>query len=184
MRRTEGGFTTTELMVVVVIVEIMAALSFTSLKTDSVGQDARKLSALVVTARRAALSGGPVRPDITASDGTRARSQLTFEDEGGVTVVRVWVLQENPPASVPLYEWVELTGLALGKNTALRGVATSASLDPGGTLPTAPSGTITRNFFPDGTCEAMVAYLGADGSSKWRVIVLPAAAVPTVYSDW
>lgn len=180
----QRGFTTTELMVVVAILGILAALSFRAMKTDPVGQDARKVAAMMVTARRAAMSGGPVRADVVASDGTRSRSQVTFEDEAGRTVVRVWVLVENAPAAVPLYNWVELTGLALSRNTPLRGVADVASLDPGATLPSAPSGTITKNFFPDGTSEPMVVYLGATDASKWRVIVLPASAVPAVYSDW
>jgi prepilin-type N-terminal cleavage/methylation domain-containing protein len=179
-----AGFTTTELMVVVAILGVMAALSLRALKTDPVGQDARKVAALLVTARRTALQGGPVRADVVADIGSRARSQITFEDDGGRTVARVWLLREFAVGASPLYEWVEITGLALSEKTALRGVSDTADIDPGATLPDVPTATVTKNFFPDGTSEAMVVYLGDADKSKWRVVMFPASSVPTVYSDW
>jgi prepilin-type N-terminal cleavage/methylation domain-containing protein len=179
--RSERGFTTTELMVVVAILAILTALSLRALKTDNVGQDARKVAALVSTARRVALSGGPVRADVVAAHGIRARAQITFEEEDNQVMVRVWRLREGAGAA---FDWVEITAGALSRTTALRGIAAAAEVDPGQTLPSAPSGLISKNFFPDGTCDPMIVYLGTAAGSKWRIVVYPVSGVATFYSGW
>jgi len=198
-RRTDQGFTMVELMVVVAIIGITAALTIRSFTKNPTGESARKVAAMMATANRTAISGGPVRSDCVDGLGNpiKARAQLEFIETSGQVLVNVYVVVEDP---LPLHTapWVLVSSEILSPDTEVTAVMGTAGppyvplpIDPGTapplmTLPTSAPGLI-KLYNPDGTADPMAVFLKHrtnNTATRYRVLGLPINPVPQVFQDW
>lgn len=188
--RRQAGVTMVELMVVVAIIGIAAGLSFSMLKSDEAGSDARRVAGFMATAYRLAQAGGTVRSDVAASGvapcNTTARTQLRVSTDTGVNLVAVWKMEEDPlPAHT--CAWVYVTGVYLSDEVHVFAVTDTPVLAPTGTNPTAlGTGSVTKSYFPDGTADPFTVYIeNVNGNgNRYRVVGLPLAPAPQIFIDW
>ncbi|HKA91626.1 MAG TPA: prepilin-type N-terminal cleavage/methylation domain-containing protein [Haliangiales bacterium] len=191
--RAQRGMTIVELMVVVAIIAIAAGLSFSMLRSDQAGSDARRVAGFMSTAYRLALGGGTVRSDVSSSGlppcNTTARTQLRFSMVQGVNLVAVWKMVEDPlPAHT--CAWVYVTGVYLSDEVRVYAVTDTPVLAPTGTNPTQWNGTpppeIIKSYFPDGTADPMTVYIENvyGNGNRYRVVGLPLAPPPQIFIDW
>jgi prepilin-type N-terminal cleavage/methylation domain-containing protein len=189
-REKSAGFTLTELMVVIAILGILAGLSIKGFRTDTTNRDARKIASLMSTAYRMAIADGPVRADVAAAWGVRARTRVEFSTSGSANLVYVYELEEDPlPANT--YSWAPVSGSYLSNRAEIYAVTAAATTLPDQTIPAASllgSATTSRNYFPDGTSDAYTVYLrdalNTTSGDKWRVVAMPLTPAPQVYKDW
>jgi hypothetical protein len=117
-----------------------------------------------------------------------ARVRVEFATDG--QMVRQWVLTEDPlPSATARWELVQ--SLQLPLDVEIFGVALTASMEAATTTPSlicSQSGSVLREFYSNGTAEAMAVYLDrpvAGGQrDKYRVLVFPISAIPTLLDDW
>jgi prepilin-type N-terminal cleavage/methylation domain-containing protein len=190
----QRGVTMVELMVVIAIIGIAAGLSFTALKSDQAGADARRVAAFMATAYRQAQGGGAVRPDVATTGpagpppcNTTTRAVLRFSKVGGIDLVAVWKMIEDPlPANT--CTWVYITGIYLSDDVEVWAVTDTAALAPTGSNPTQWDGAadIVKNYFPDGTADAFTVFIhNRNGSgTRFRVVGLPLIPPPQIFIDW
>lgn len=188
--RRQGGFTLTELMIVVAIVGVLAALSISLLNNKPRPIDAAsQVSSKLAETSRKAVAGGTVRGDVVQSLGSPARTRARFTIGTGNEVVTLSVqrLEEDPLPSATA-TWVELSSVALHGSIRLSGYTPSADLTGGATAPTvALSGgsSLEVRCNPDGTCDGITIYLAsADGRRKARLVVLPLGGTPMTFDGW
>jgi prepilin-type N-terminal cleavage/methylation domain-containing protein len=187
-RSREAGFTMTELMVTVVILGILAALTVSTFKSQPVADSTRKVAAVIADARRRAVSGGPIRADVAAATGNRARAIIDYTNESGVGRARIYVAVEDPlPATT--FQWIEVSGQSMPNEVEFYAIGSSPAIDPGGAVPAAlGAGTVTKRFFADGTCDATTVYLRKSGSSdpnlRHRVFAMPLTCSTGMFKDW
>jgi len=195
-RRTDRGFTMVELMVVIAIIGITAALTIRSFTKNPTGDSARKVAAMMATANRTAISGGPVRSDCVDALGNpiKARAQLEFIQTSGQVLVNVYVVVEDP---LPLHTapWVLVSSEILSPDTEVTSVMGTAGvplpIDPGTvptptTLPIATPGLV-KLYNPDGTAEPIAVFLKHRTNAtatRYRVLGLPINPAPQVFQDW
>lgn len=175
------GYTMVELMVVVAILGITAALAIRGVKRNPTGGAARKVAAAMATAHRTAVSAGGVRSDIAM----RARAQLEFTTTAAGNVLTVYQLVED---ELPLhtYSWVPVSGALLPPEVSIYGVTSAATTLPGATV-SATVLPVTKLYYPDGTADATTIYLRHatdDDATRFRVVGLPLVPVPQVFEDW
>ena len=185
----ERGVTLVELMVVLVILGILALLSFKWFRSEPVGADARRISSLMVSAGRAAVAGGPVRSDVLAATGMTARTEIEFD--GNAKTVTVYRLIERALPSTS-YDWVPMSGMGLNTFTLIQTVASTSQMQPssetGYTIPAAlGTGKVDKYFYPQGTVDPMTVYVQDSRPNivtKYRVVTLPLQAAPQTFQDW
>lgn len=194
-RRTRSsGFTMVELMVVVAILALTAALAVTGMKSNPVGSDARKVAALMATANRTAIGGGPIRTDVAAT-GIRHRAVLEILGQTNGFQLTVYKVVENPGANDGTFTYVPVGNETLNQDTEVWALGDTAATLPTGTDPTqtdftppvAPNLGPNKKYFPDGTAEAMTIYLKNktnDAATRYRVVALPLSPAPQVFQDW
>ena len=183
----ERGFTLIELMVVVAILSIVAAVSIGSFRTNPTGDSARAISALMATAYRTAIAGGPVRSDVaTQAEVLGARSMVeAVLTADGHTQVTVYKVVEG--AGVGEYTLEPVQSTYLHQDVTLYRVMDSAQIglsadpiDPGG-LP------MTKRYYPPGMADAYTIYLRhrtRDNATRYRVVGMPFSPAPQVFQDW
>jgi len=189
--RTDAGFTMIELMVVVAILALTAALAVTGMKSNPVGSDARKVAALMATANRTAIGHGPVRADVAAT-GVKATAELEISSVANGYLVTVYRLVENPGANDGTFNYVAVSSEALSTDTQVWALLGAAATLPTGTDPTQEtdfgnSPAPFKEYYPDGTAQAMTVYLRHvtnDAATRYRVVGMPLSPAPQVFQDW
>jgi prepilin-type N-terminal cleavage/methylation domain-containing protein len=170
MKRRQGGFTLTEMMVVVAIIGVLVTMAIVYMRNRSRPIDvATRIGDLVREGSRRAVALGPVRSNVAVALGTKARTQVTAtaSTTAGVTTVTftLWRLQEDPLPTNATGTWVPISLYATDRNVTVE------SWSRGAVDHTAAARTTDWSAWsatppplqcrPDGTCDAVTVFLQA-----------------------
>jgi prepilin-type N-terminal cleavage/methylation domain-containing protein len=170
VKRRQGGFTLTEMMVVVAIIGVLVTMAIVYMRNRSRPIDvATRIGDLMREGSRRAVALGPVRSNVAVALGTKARTQVTATaaTTGSVTTVTftLWRLQEDPVPTNTTGTWVPIELYTTDRNVSAAGWIRGAFdyTAPGHTTDwsawsVTPAPVQCR---PDGTCDSVTLFLQA-----------------------
>lgn len=184
-----AGFTLVELMVTVAIVGVIAALAAVAIRQAPTPVAARRVQVMFGEARRLAVAGGPIRPDVRAALGIVERTRIEISHAGDNELMEMLLFEEDPVN--PTGVWVIEDSFVMDPRVAIAGVATVVQSEPGGPAPPAlpASAPAIRRFFSDGTADAATVFLSdrrqvAGDEDPYRVTVTPLSGASSVLKGW
>ena len=180
MRRAsrEAGFTLTEMMVVVVIVAILAAIAVPWLNNPADVETAtRTMASAIGESARLAVSRGPVPAEVALASGNANRVQI---DITGVPASLTVQLQVE--TGVNTSAWYETQRLDMPRGVVVAGSSAIADLAGGAAI---TGGPIHFECASTGQCDAKTIYLSrSDATDKFRIVVMPLSTAPQVIEGW
>lgn len=184
----QGGFTLTELMVTVAITGILSATAVVSVKQQKdPGDEALRLSALARQCSSLAVTHGPLRSDVLANLGSRARARLVLgaADANGNQEVSVEVLEEEDLPSNGAV-WRLTSRFFLSGGLRVVGTAASSNLASGLGPGADPADGAELLCYPNGSTDSLTYYLdwGGSASERSRVVVMSMTGEPIVLAGW
>ena len=185
-RQGEAGFSLVELMIVVAIISIVAAVSIGSFRTNPTGEAARSIASLMATAYRVAIAGGPIRADVaTQAEVAGGRALVEFEEEDGH--VRVTVRKVVEGSTAGSYSLEAVQSIFLDDDVTLLRIVDSAQIGLSGTAIEAGSLPVVKRYYPPGSADPYTVYLRhktRDNATRYRVVGMPLSPAPQVFQDW
>lgn len=176
----ERGFTLTEMMVVVAMIAVLAALAVANFDTaPRAGDAASTMAALVRETSRKAVEGGMVRDDVVPGFGT-ARTKLVIINGDQITF-SIEKLVEDPNATDAA--WVVLGSRTVSRGVEAIGFTDTALLNDGNT-PATTLGTAEILCYPEGICDGATVFFEGRRGDRARVAVLPLGGAPVTYRFW
>jgi len=198
-RRREGGFTLTELLVVVTIIGVMVTMAIVYMRPQVRPMDvATRVGDLVHEGSRRAVALGPVRPDVATALGSKARTQILAAVSGTAVTFTLYRLQEGAVGS-PTGTWMPIETYPVHQNVlavkwapgvgdkTLSGMSTTWDTASGLVIQCYPNGTCDartmffQNVIPGPDCQAATAPLN-DQCAK--ISVMPLGGAITTRADW
>jgi type II secretory pathway pseudopilin PulG len=178
-----------ELMVVIAILGITAAVAISGFRANPTGSDARKVASMMATAYRTAVEGGAMTANISKAcfSSTKPRAMLEF-GTGGLNVVTVYKLIEHTADTG--YDQVPVSAAALSTDVLVYAITNFAvSQEQPGATPTQTSlaTPVTKYYCPDGSADGFTVYLRHatnDNATRYRVVGMPLSPAPQTFQDW
>jgi prepilin-type N-terminal cleavage/methylation domain-containing protein len=179
MRRAQGGFTLPEMMMVVVIIGILAAIAVPFLTNPiDVETATRSVASSIGEGARLAVTRGPLPADIALSTGNPNRVQIDIAATDPPTVT----VQLQVEVSATDADWYQVQQLTLPRGVVLGGGSDSADLSGGATV---TPGAVHIECAATGQCDGKTIYLSRnDGTDRYRIVVLPLSSAPQVMEGW
>ena len=190
MRRSQGGFTLVEVMVVVAIVSILIGLAVVMVNPTPTPRDvSQRLSDMVREASREAINFGTIRANVSTTLSSKARACVVGSvNAAGQTVFTENLLVESATVASTAYTWISQQTYTVPKQITTIAFATSVG-NYAGVTPLNVWSNFKLCCYPDGTCDPYSAFFQSTKSSggpnyQARISVLPLGAMPVIRSDF
>jgi len=190
MKRRQAGFTLTELMVVVSIIGVLVTMAIVYMRPHVRPIDvATRFGDLVHEANRRAVALGPVRANVAANLGSKARTQILAAPDVGTTIkFTLYRLQEDMPVTATTGVWQPIESYTTDRNVLVDSYANSV-----GDHATLPLSTSWASFVaqcrPDGTCDPrtlffQAAIAGPSYEQLAKISIMQLGGAITTHTDW
>lgn len=183
-RSRELGFTLTELMVVVAIIAVLAAIFAPSPGSSTdVPATSRQIAGAIGEAARIAVARGSLDPSVVASEGSSERTRVSISQ----TPPHAMLVEVRREVSATTSVWETVSQATLPRDFRIVGDDTAARISPGN-IPVALTGIVQIDCAANGRCRATTLYVARGSASSprspYRVVVMPLAASPQVLKGW
>jgi prepilin-type N-terminal cleavage/methylation domain-containing protein len=202
-RGRQGGFTLTELMVVVAIIGVLVTMAIVYLRARPRPLDvANRVGDLAREASRRAIALGPVRANVAFALNSKARTQiLGSQTAGGAVTFTLYRLQEDTGGAAT-GQWLPLQTYTVDKGVdSIRWeknvVAGTAPVTAAGQIwdvqpapPTAPTQGFVAQCKPDGTCDPYTLFFQSTGLTgavyerQAKLAIMPLGGAIVTRPDW
>jgi prepilin-type N-terminal cleavage/methylation domain-containing protein len=187
-RRSQGGFTLTEMMVVVAIISILVGLAIVYIRPKVKPIDAAtRVGDLVREANRRAIALGPVRANVAQAMVSKARTRITALAGVQPTFI-LQRLEEDPDPNLASAQWVEITRYQVDREVIGESYGNDVGTHAALALATDWS-TFVVACYPDGRCDPRSLFFEqthpTSTSERYaRMSIMPLGGAIMTRRDW
>jgi prepilin-type N-terminal cleavage/methylation domain-containing protein len=187
-RRSQAGFTLTELMVVVTIISVLVTMAIVYMRPRVRPVDvANRVGDLVREGGRRAVALGPVRANVAAALGSKARTRITAALSAGKLTFTLWRLQEDSPDTATTAQWKPLESYEVDPKVLPDSFRKQVGDHSTGLITDWTQ--FTAECKPEGTCDARTVFFqaaiaGPPAEQYASLSILPLGGAIATRTDW